>query len=433
MTPEPLAPRMARQPVAYVRRSVVREDSPGNISRETQLAAIRARAAIDGHNGDLLILEDWGKSGRGKARSGRKEYARLLAMVESDQVSTIYVYNWSRLGRSTRDLLSLADLCALHSSIIVAATGMSPDPTTADGRMLLTILTAVDEWQAEVQAERAAGGIEAWREAHPGEKLGRPYYGDLPGESLETVIATFEKMGGYRATATELNRIGLPSRRTSEDGRPRWAASSVRRILTRAGKAPQHGRKGAKVRVPHVFSGLLKCQCSTETTAHFLTGSLRAPDRQGRRLTIYRCLLSDFDQEHHPGKKSIAEAVVLRWAMEQTAKLRPPQERVLLADDVEGKRAALDARLERLRVAFLAGLIDEAGMRAEKADIDASLTALDAEGQAVEIPGFEWREGVDPAIVNATLRTLWSEIPLGPGMTLPERPVRLLPDEWWAD
>ncbi len=171
----------AKRPVAYRRRSKVEAASPGDVSRDTQMNAIRARAGIDGHNGDMLVLEDWGKSGRRAKVAKRTEYGRLLAMVERGEVSTIYAYNWSRLGRSTRDLLALADLCRDHDTAIVTATSQSVDPSSADGRMLLTILTAVDEWQAEVQAERTAGTLAAWREAHPDEKLGRKSLRGGPG------------------------------------------------------------------------------------------------------------------------------------------------------------------------------------------------------------------------------------------------------------
>lgn len=67
---------MTRVPVAYLRRSKVEAASPGDVSRDTQLAAIRALAGQEADQ--LVVLEDWGISGRGKARHRRTEYGRLL-------------------------------------------------------------------------------------------------------------------------------------------------------------------------------------------------------------------------------------------------------------------------------------------------------------------------------------------------------------------
>ena len=115
----------------------------GDVSRDTQLAAIRSLA---GDQADaLVVLEDWGRSGRGAKRHLRTEYGRLLDMVRRDEVSTVYAYNLSRLARSTRDVRELAELCHGHGTAIRLADGQNVDASTATGRMLLDIMSAVDE------------------------------------------------------------------------------------------------------------------------------------------------------------------------------------------------------------------------------------------------------------------------------------------------
>jgi len=55
-------------PVAYLRKSVVRQDDPNN-SAEAQEAAVRAMAARHGDAEGLVVLSDWDKSGGSGERS----------------------------------------------------------------------------------------------------------------------------------------------------------------------------------------------------------------------------------------------------------------------------------------------------------------------------------------------------------------------------
>ena len=71
---------------------------------------MRELAAQHG-DGDLLLLSDWGRSGRGDRTHRRAEYLRLKEMVADGQVSSIYSYSLSRLARSLSEYHALAELC----------------------------------------------------------------------------------------------------------------------------------------------------------------------------------------------------------------------------------------------------------------------------------------------------------------------------------
>jgi DNA invertase Pin-like site-specific DNA recombinase len=404
-----------KRPYAYIRRSVVRKSDPGDVSAENQTTAVRRLAGDDAVS--LVILDrDWGKPAAHDKTDKRLAFLGLMDSIERGEVSTLYAYMADRLARSVEWSSRLLNACERANVSIVTSEGrFAPGDDLARTQFHFLAIQNENYSRQGSRRQRDASDVLRKRGAH----LGQPYYGALAGESLDTVLATFERMGSFMATARELNRIGLPSRRGH------WAPSSVQRILERAGrtKALRSGT-GRKARAPHLFSGLLRCACG-----HLLTGSLRAPDRQGRRLTIYRCVPAESDPDH--GKKSIVEAIVLRWAQDQTARLRPPKERVQLAENVAARRVAIEGQLDTLREAVLAGVIDKAAMLTRKAAIDADLAALDAEGRAVTVPSFTW--SAPTAETNEALRTLWSEIALGPDMALPERPVRLLPAGWWAD
>lgn len=435
---------MTRIAIAYIRRSKVQEDSPGNISRDVQLTAIRARAGIDGHS-DLLVLEDWGKSGRGKKLKARTEYGRLLSLIAEDRVSAVYAYNWSRLGRSTRDLLSLADLAREHETAIITATGQSVDPTTADGRMLLTILTAVDEWQAEVQAERTTAVLAAWREANPDETLGRKVYGedpDRPEESAAVVLKAFEETGSYLAAASMLTRMGVPTRL----GRP-WDASSVSRIVRRTthfrdghAAVDQSGRvipfddkrgnilcpqcksrtrKGSTARARRIFTGLLKCG----TDGSILTSMPRKDASPG-----YYCKLAHNDKRH-PRPYVVAETKIIDWAERELADMRTlVLSRGTLPDAaaIQARLDELDAKRDRIVSMFADGTIERVErdrrlgtLAADRAKVQASLDVSGPQSLALR-PSVDW--SADPATINDSLRVLWSAIILN-GAMLPKRAV----------
>ncbi len=404
---------MSRQPVAYIRRSKVDTANPGDVSRATQDAAIRALAGADAAN--LVILEDWGKSGRGAKRHLRTEYGRLLAMIAADQVSTVYSYNLSRLGRSTRDVRELAELCAAHDTAIRLADGQNVDGRTATGRMLLDILSAVDEWQAEVQVERTMSSIAAWREAHPGESLGQKNYGEAPGESVQAVLDAFSEVGSFLGTAKLLTARGVPTR----SGGP-WETRSVSRIVRRERVVPAKGTRGVRARSTRLFARLLRCHCGDTLTSMSST----------KRRVRYYCRRAHQNLAHSR-PYIVGEGRLLPWMMAEAARLpmestalpSPGKVRWLAGSDVamsESERTALEGRRGSIEEAFASGVLNKAERAAKLNAIDVEIAVLDS--YLFRPSHVTWDAPVDA--VNAQLRAIWDYVELGTDLL----PVRA---EWW--
>lgn len=395
-----------RRPVAYIRRSSKSRSDPGDISREFQTETVRALA---GGDANLVILDgDWGVSAATEATVRRLAFLDLLRSIEAGEVSTLYAYSTDRLARSVRWAAQLLDLCEAAGVTIVTSEGrFAPGDDMA--RQMFQFAAVTNEAYSRQQKRKRASTIQ--RQRASGKKLGAPYYGALPGEDLPAVIAAYERMGTLNRTAKELNRLGIPSRRGH------WAVSSVQRILAREGLVPTHGTRGARHRMPHLFSRLLRCHCG-----HLLTGSRRSDGK-----TEYRCIRSETSWDHD--RKSIAEATILRWAEAEVARLRPPTDAVSMVD-VEREHQAISERVDKLADAFLAGVIDKDRMVAEKEEADAALMRLELQSQAVRIPAFSWNR--EPYEVNLALRALWDHVQLGPDL----RPLHaewLLPDSWLAE
>ncbi|BCV66905.1 DNA invertase [Shewanella carassii] len=79
-------------------------------------------------------------------------------LVSGDKV---VVYDLSRLGRNTADLIMLVeDWNRRDIGLVVYNLGGSVvDTSTATGRLMFTVLSAVDQMQRELQAEKAAIGM----------------------------------------------------------------------------------------------------------------------------------------------------------------------------------------------------------------------------------------------------------------------------------
>lgn len=364
--------------------------------------------ALAGGDANLVILDgDWGKSAATDETDKRLAFLELLASVERGEVSELYAYATDRLARSVRWAAQLLDACETAGTTIVTSEGrFAPGDDMA--RTLFHFQAIQNENYSRLAKKKRRATLD--RQRARGMKLGAPYYGALPGEDLAAVLAAFDRTGSLSATARELNRAGVPSRRGH------WAHSTVQRILAREGLVPAVGVRGAKHRQPHIFARLLRCHCG-----HVLTGSRRSDD-----TTRYRCLRAETSVDHEV--KSIAEAIVLRWAVAEMARLRPPAEPVSMID-LDGERHALTARLERVRVAFLAGIMDEPTMLAEKAETDEAIMRLELQSRAVAVPAFSWNR--EPYEVNLALRDLWSHVQLGPDLR-PLHAVWLVPAHWLA-
>ena len=105
----------------------------------------------------------------------REALNQMLKDVRAGKAGeAIVVYKLDRLGRSTQDLLRiLSDLQA--AGVAFVSTTQQIDTSHAMGRMLVTFLSAICEYERETIIERVKSGLE--RAKADGVKLGRPRVG----------------------------------------------------------------------------------------------------------------------------------------------------------------------------------------------------------------------------------------------------------------
>jgi DNA invertase Pin-like site-specific DNA recombinase len=104
------------------------------------------------------------------ARSDRPELAKVLKRLETGDV--LVVTRLDRLARSTRDLLNILDAIAKAGAGFKSLHDAWADTTTPHGRLMLTVLGGLAEFERELILARTSDGRA--RAKARGVKFGRP-------------------------------------------------------------------------------------------------------------------------------------------------------------------------------------------------------------------------------------------------------------------
>jgi DNA invertase Pin-like site-specific DNA recombinase len=391
-----------RVPVAYIRKSVVHKGAR-TISWEMQEADVRALAAKHGDEASLVVLSDWGKSGRGDKTHLRQGYRELVGRIEADQVSAVYAYSLSRISRSLMEYARLAKLCEDHDVRVRLAKEGELEFTSPSGRLVVGMLALVAQMEAELAQERARDVVRTRRAQ--GKTIGRGKYGTWGSERLGDVIDAFGTGGSYRKAAQLLNDRAIPTRLGG-----RWRGTSVRAILSHGAPEllPLTPTRGAKRGSAFLFARLLRCRCTSILSPH-------AP----RGVPRYACLTSS-DGTDHPYPRGVSEAKLMDWIREEASRVRPPTEDIEVVAVRNERVARIHEDIRRTRVMYgLQDLNDEEYVTAHKALQD-ELASLEAEGRVHHLEPPDWSG--DRGAINDWLRALLVHVQLDGAM----RPVDAL-------
>ena len=101
-------------------------------------------------------IEKWYEEKISGKDMNRPELQKMLEFVREDD--TIYIHEFSRLARSTRDLLSIIDYLKTKNVALVS-NKENFDTSTATGKLQLTMVAAINEFERQNILERQAEGI----------------------------------------------------------------------------------------------------------------------------------------------------------------------------------------------------------------------------------------------------------------------------------
>jgi DNA invertase Pin-like site-specific DNA recombinase len=216
--------------IGYIRVSTDRQAEQG-VSLEAQDAKVRAMATVQGAKLDEVIVDS--ESAKSLNRTGLQ---RLLSLVKGGKVRSVIIAKLDRLTRSVKDLCDLLELFD-KKNVALVSVAESLDTASAAGRLVITIMGAVSQWEREAIGERTRDALR--HKKSNGECVGNILYGyrrakdgkHLEPEPKEQVVVAairrFRKRGqSLRGIAATLNRQGHRTRRGSE-----WRLESVNRIV----------------------------------------------------------------------------------------------------------------------------------------------------------------------------------------------------------
>lgn len=203
--------------VAYLRVSTDKQADHG-VSLEAQRAKAEAYATL--YDLDLVpVIEDAGESAGSLDRPGLN---RALDMLRKRQADALLVVKLDRLTRSVRDLGALLDMGFRKGRFRLLSVSEQLDTGSAAGRMVMSLLAVVSEWEREAIGERTSAAMR--HKQAKGEYIGgvAPYgfalesgrLVPIPEEQAVIHGANELRAAGLslRAIATELARLGFKSR-----------------------------------------------------------------------------------------------------------------------------------------------------------------------------------------------------------------------------
>lgn len=359
---------MDRHAAAYMRRSSVSGDSPGDASREAQQDATRRLAQAFAPDLPLVEYVDWGISGR---KNDRPQYVRLREQIEAGTVATVLAYSLSRLGRTARDLDDLFTLCEQHDVQVITQADGTLTASSATGKFLRRILSELAELESELAKERINAALQAKRDR--GDVLGHPIWGYLhvkdeqgrtvrvpdPDAPLADVLAAVREARTVLGGVKLLNERKVPSPKNGK-----WHASALARIVkAHAPDLLERKRKGGRPAGPAPLRGVVKCHC----------GQTMTPNAARRQLYCYR---GNSDGVAKHGRAHVREQDILPWIWKQAQAHADRGDAAEQRQQAEQLQRDLRGQRERLGYALTDGLLTRDQAKQRAAEIDEQLAEL---------------------------------------------------------
>jgi DNA invertase Pin-like site-specific DNA recombinase len=139
-------------------------------------------------------------SGIKEQRVKRKE---VIALARDRRIDAILVTELTRWGRSTIDLMQTINELQVWNVSLIAQTGFQFDISTAQGKLLASMMASLAEFERDILRERVRSGLAAAKAN--GKILGRQN-GERPKSDklAPSVLKLFEAGESYRSIAAQL-------------------------------------------------------------------------------------------------------------------------------------------------------------------------------------------------------------------------------------
>ena len=234
--------------IGYIRVSTTGQADEG-VSLDAQRAKIQAWCSINDYElGE--VFTDAGISG--KRADNRPGLQDALEAACKARGAALVVYSLSRLARSTKDAIAIAEQLDKAGADLVSISEKI-DTTTAAGKMIFRMLAVLAEFERDLVSERTVAALAHMRSE--GKRISRTPFGfDLADDGTtlvenlaeQAVIADILAMRGrgmsFPKIARSLTERGIPTKRGK--GGTQWNQATINGLVRRHGDA---GRKKDRV------------------------------------------------------------------------------------------------------------------------------------------------------------------------------------------
>lgn len=197
--------------IGYVRVSTADQADFG-VSLEAQTERIRGWCLTNGYEVGEILVDRGLSGGRCDNRPALQEALRTVSRGDS-----LVVYSLSRLARSTRDTLRIAEDLERRGADLVSLSERI-DTTSSTGKMVFRMLAVLSEFERDVISERTSMAMKHLRKS--GRYTGgfEPYgyrrvAGDL--QAIPEELRVIQMVQRFREEGASLGAIG---RRLGEEG-----------------------------------------------------------------------------------------------------------------------------------------------------------------------------------------------------------------------
>lgn len=219
----------SQQAVGYSRVSTEEQAREG-VSLENQRTKIEAWASVN----DAVLIGQFEDSGISGGKTSNREGLQQAVNLSCEKKAILVVYSLSRLSRSTKDTLALAEELERSGADLVSLSEKI-DTTTAAGKMVFRMLAVLNEFERDQISERTAAALRH-KKQNCMVYSPTPYGFDRVGKMLvlnqteQEVLARIrhlrEEDHSLQGIADVLNEENVPSKNGGL-----WFPSSVRSVL----------------------------------------------------------------------------------------------------------------------------------------------------------------------------------------------------------
>ncbi|MEN3132961.1 recombinase family protein [Bacillus cereus] len=215
----------------YVRVST-QEQAREGFSIPAQLESLRAFCKSQ----HWKIVEEYKEEGKSAKSTDRPQIQKMLKDMRNKKFELVLVHKLDRFTRSVSDLYNLLEYMEKYEVNFRSATEVY-DTTTAMGRLFITLVAALAQWERENLAERVKFGIEQMIDegkrpgGHSpyGYKFDKFFNCTVIENEAKWVVKVFNwyiQGLGYRKIAKRLNDHNVPPRIAKK-----WTTASIYKLL----------------------------------------------------------------------------------------------------------------------------------------------------------------------------------------------------------